>query len=406
MRAAAVLVVGSELVTGVRLDTNSTEVTAALLAAGFAPDEVVARPDDEAAIAETVRRLVDTHDLVVVTGGLGPTHDDVTREAVSRALGLPLVPDPRLAERLTQVARRHRDPEAAAQVVRQADVLEGARVLEPATGTAPGQVVSGPWGHVVLLPGPPHEMRPMLESFLGTVRVGVAPRFVRCVGISESDVQVTAQRLLDAYAGIGFTVLASPALVDAVLFDAGAGGEVLDRAAAEIASALAEDCYSTDGSTLAETVIALARDARCSVAVAESCTGGLLGGALTEVPGASDVFCGGIVSYADDVKTSVLGVPPGTLRDHGAVSAETAAAMAEGVRERLGADLAVAVTGIAGPGGGTPSKPVGTVWFAVADADGSSATLRHLFGDRDGIRTRAVVTALDLLRREIGGRAR
>jgi len=406
VRTAAVLVIGSELVTGVRLDTNSTEVTAALLAAGFTPDEIVARPDDEAAIAETVRRLVETHDLVIVTGGLGPTHDDVTREAVSRALGLPLVPDARLAERLKAVARRHRDPEAAAQVIRQADVLHGARVLDPTSGTAPGQVVSGPWGHVVLLPGPPHEMRPMLAEFLGAVRAGAAPRFVRCVGISESDVQVTAQRLLDAYTGIGFTVLASPALVDAVLFDDGAGEEVLDRAAGEIANALAEDCYSTDGSTLAETVIALARESRCSIAVAESCTGGLLGGALTAVPGASDVFRGGIVSYADDVKAGVLGVPRETLQTHGAVSAETATAMAEGARVSLGADVAVAVTGIAGPDGGSASKPVGTVWFAVADAEGSSATLRHLFGDRDGVRTRAVVTALDLLRRGIGGRVR
>ncbi len=406
MRTAAVLVIGSELVTGVRSDTNSTEVAAALLAAGFATDEIVARPDDEAAIAATVRRLVSAHDLVVVTGGLGPTHDDVTREAVSHALGLRLVSDPRLADRLKAVARRHRDPEAAAQVLRQADVLEGARLLEPSTGTAPGQVVSGPWGNVVMLPGPPHEMRPMLEEFLRTVRTGTVHRLVRCVNVSESDVQVVAQRLLSAYTGIGFTVLASPALVDAVLFDEGAGEEVLDRAVAEIAGALAEDCYSTDGSTLAETVITSARDASLSIAVAESCTGGLLGGALTAVPGASEAFRGGIVSYADDVKTAALGVPDATLAAHGAVSAETARAMAEGVRERLGANIAVAVTGIAGPDGGSPSKPAGTVWFAVAGAEGSSATLRHLFGGRDGVRTRAVVTALDLLRREIGGRAR
>lgn len=397
---AAIVTVGTEIVSGLRLDTNTREIARELLLKGFDVREALSVADDPVALAEALSRLMACYDLVMVTGGLGPTHDDITREAAAQALQVGLHRDESLAAGLARWAERHSDPVARSQVYSQADVLEGARVLFATTGTAPGQIATTPHGgRLVLLPGPPSEMRPMLTTFLAEESAAtVAPVELACVGITESDAQLLAQEALKTHAGVGLALLAAPGDVHVTLFDRGAGADGLNRAAAAVSKALGERCYSSDGRSMAKVVIDALSASYARIAVAESCTGGLVGAALSSVPGASEVFLGGVIAYDNEVKSSLLDVPPGLLAQYGAVSEETARAMAEGVRDRLGSDIGIATTGVAGPGGGTDRAPVGTVWFAIADRDGSRAQCRTLAGDRDGIRIRATLAALDIVR--------
>ena len=398
---AAIVTVGTELVRGLAVDTNTAEIAHVVSGAGIDVGETLSVADDEASLTEALRRCTASYDLVVVTGGLGPTHDDVTRQAAAEALGLRVVRDDSIIEILRPSAR-HADDRAADQIFRQADVLEGATVLPAVRGTAPGQVVPTARGSLVLLPGPPREMRPLLHALAGSWRAGgVEPRVLRCTGLSESDLQMTAQDVLAGRPDIELTVLAKPGDVRVVLFDRGAGASGLDEALEAIAAAVGEPCYSTDGSSLAEVVIARARAAGLTVATAESCTGGLVGAALTDVPGSSAAYVGGVVSYSNEAKVTLLGVDPGLIAACGAVSDAVARAMAAGARDSLGADVAVSVTGIAGPDGGSADKPVGTVWFGVAGPDGVHAQLRRFVGDRATVRERATSTALDLLRRAL-----
>lgn len=394
---AAIITVGTELTIGLRVDTNSASIASACAQAGYRVTEAVSVADETDAVAQAIARLADDNDLVIVTGGLGPTHDDVTREAASQALGRPLRRDPALAERLRVAAEHHTNKRAREQVLRQADVLEGARVIEPGTGTAPGQVIDTGSCTVVLLPGPPAEMQPMLTQVLGSAQHIQEPVVLRCARIAESDAQMRVQEAIAAYPGVDLTLLGSPALVDAILIDAGGGRDTLIQAAQAAALALGEACYSMDGASLSEAVVRLARATLSTIATAESCTGGMVASAITDVPGASDVFLGGVVAYSNDLKQSLLGVPEEILHEHGAVSRETAEAMAIGAC-RLGARLAVATTGIAGPGGGKPDKPVGLVWVAVSTPGTVEAHHLTLTGDRQGVRQRATIHALDLLR--------
>ena len=399
---AAIVTVGTELVRGLAVDTNTSEIARALAAVGIDVREAVSVADDADSLVAHLRRCAASYDLVVVTGGLGPTHDDVTREAAAAALGIGMCRDRRIESGLAAVAARHSDPRAAEQVFVQADVLDGARVLDAVLGTAPGQVVPTARGELVLLPGPPREMRPLLEAYLSDRASGpAAPAVLRCAGVSESDLQMAAQDVLGGRSDIELTVLAAPGDVRVVLFDRGAGSTELAAVSASIAERIGESCYSTDGRSLAQVVLDRAHGARITIATAESCTGGLVGGALTEVPGSSAVYVGGAVTYSDEVKTSLLGVDPALLRTFGAVSDAVAMAMASGARDVTGADLAVSVTGIAGPEGGTSEKPLGTVWFGVADAQGIRAEMRRFGGDRHFVRERSVMTALDLLRRAL-----
>lgn len=399
---AAIVTVGTELVRGLAIDTNTSEIAAALHGAGVDVREAISVADDEAALTAHLARCAAAYDLVVVTGGLGPTHDDVTRQAAANALGIGMRRDEAIAEGLRGVAARHADPRAAEQVYAQADVLEGATVLPAVRGTAPGQVVPTGRGILVLLPGPPREMRPLLEQVVSSWGRALAePQVLRTTGLPESDLQMIAQDVLAGRDDIELTVLAKPGDVRVVLFDRGAGVEELARAADTIADRIGDPVYSRDGASLAQAVLDRARNAGLTIATAESCTGGLVGGALTEVPGASDVYAGGAIVYSNEMKTTLLGVDPGLIDALGAVSDAVAMEMAAGARHVAGADLAVSVTGIAGPDGGTPDKPVGTVWFGIADASGTRAEMRRFMGDRAGVRERAVVTALDLLRHAI-----
>jgi nicotinamide-nucleotide amidase len=403
-RTGAVLTVGTEIVSGLLVDTNTAEIAQMLARAGIEVVETASVADDRPKATATLARLATEADIVIVTGGLGPTHDDVTRHAASDAFGLALVRDPDLEAGLAQWAARHADPRSAELVYQQADVLEGARVLPAVKGTAPGLVIPTARGSVALLPGPPREMRPMLEVLEAELGGGAtSPAILRCAQMPESDVQLAAQDVLDGRDDVRLTVLAAPGDVQVVLFDQGIGEGGLRKMALAIAERIGPACYSTDGSTLAQTVIRLASARGETVASAESCTGGLVAAALTDVPGASETFVGSVVAYADDVKTALLDVPPAMLARFGAVSEEVARAMAEGALARLGATRAVSVTGIAGPDGGSEDKPVGTVWFATTGPDGTSATQRLFPGARDIVRARSAALALDLLRRSLAG---
>jgi nicotinamide-nucleotide amidase len=399
---AAVVTVGTELVSGIAVDTNTAEIALALARADVEVREAVSIGDDVAFLAATLRRLVADLDLVVVTGGLGPTHDDITREAACAALGLSCTRDEAVERRLRASTVRHTDPRARERMLVQADILDGARVIPAVKGTAPGQVVPTPRGSLVLLPGPPREMRPLLASFVSEI-AGASPEpyVLRTAGMAESDVQLVASDVLGDRSDIALTVLAKLGDVRVILFGRGASASQLRQAGEEIAARLGDAVYSTDGSTLPQAVLALARTRGATIALAESCTGGLVSAALTDIPDASDVFAGSVVSYANGVKSGVLGVPDAMLARHGAVSEEVARAMAEGVREITGATFSVAVTGIAGPTGGSTDRPVGTVWFALASPAGTTAFLRTFTGDRDAVRERSTATALDTLRRAL-----
>ena len=398
-RTAAIVTVGTELVRGLAVDTNTAEIAHVISGAGIDVGETLSVADDQVLLTEALRRCTASYDLVVVTGGLGPTHDDVTRQAAAEALGLRVARDDSIVTILRPSAARHTDDRAADQIFRQADVLEGASVLPAVRGTAPGQVVPTARGSLVLLPGPPREMRPLLRALADSWRAGgVEPRMLRCTGLSESDLQMTAQDVLAGRPDVELTVLAKPGDVRVVLFDRGAGASGLDKMLGDIAAAVGEPCYSKDGSSLAEVVLARARAAGLTVATAESCTGGMVGAALTDVPGSSAAYLGGVVSYSNEAKVTLLGVDPGLIAACGAVSDAVAKAMASGARDALGADVAVSVTGMAGPEGGTADKPVGTVWFGVAGPHGVRAQSRRFAGDRATVRERAKMTALDLLR--------
>lgn len=401
--SAAIVTVGSELVEGLRVDTNTAEIARALGPRGLRVREALSVGDDIDVLATHLKRLGAVYDLVITTGGLGPTHDDVTRDAASLAFGLPLVEDPRLVRLLEPAVRRHRDPRAAEQVLVQARVLEGAQVIDATTGTAPGLVFRTDRGIVALLPGPPSEMRPMLQALLQRYPlVRAAPRELGVVGMTESDAQVAAQSALNGHPGVGLTVLARPGDVRVLLLDEGVGGRGLSGAADAVSEALGDRVYSDDGAALQEVVIREAVSRGITLAVAESCTGGMVAAALTEVAGASEVMRGGVVAYSDSVKTDLLGVRGETLDAHGAVSAQTAEEMAAGIRRRLAARISVSVTGIAGPSGGSDSKPVGLVWFGISSDRGTRAVSRHFPAtSRDAVRLRSTATALDLLRLEV-----
>lgn len=395
---AAIVTVGTEITAGLRLDTNTQEIASALTTAGYTVSEAISMPDAHDVLARALRRLTGTFELVVVTGGLGPTHDDVTREAAATALGLPMASDSAIEVALAPMIARHCEPEAREGILRQARVIAGARVILPTSGTAPGQVIGTPAGELLLLPGPPHEMRPMLAAHLAHARASSPPVILRCVGLPESDAQIRVERNLPD--DVGFTVLASPGEVQVILSDEGAGAPRLSQAAVDARRELGTFCYS-DGIPLPATVLQIASRQATSLAVAESCTGGMIASALTSVPGSSEAFLGGVVAYSNSSKTTLLGVDPDLVAAYGAVSAEVAQAMAQGAAERFGAGLAVSTTGVAGPGGGTADKPVGLVWFGISSGSKTVAVRRDVFGDREGVRARATATALDLLRRAL-----
>jgi nicotinamide-nucleotide amidase len=366
---------------------------------------------DRAAELEEAIRDGMRADLCVLSGGLGPTHDDRTVELVARAAGRDLVSDPELEHEIERVSRgvaeRLGRPYAdfAAGVRKQASLPAGAVALGLA-GTAPAVLLEHEGRVAVALPGPPSELRRLWPRVLGSepVRRVLARtrvpehRVLRFFGPSESAVARTLEDAGGEADGVEVTVCARDLEIHVDLFvEKGADGRA-DALEQELRTRFPEQLFAEDERPVAEIVLDLCRRGGLTLATAESCTGGLVGARLTSVPGSSHVYLGGVVSYSDDAKRGLLGVPASVLEEHGAVSAEAARALAAGARAALGADLAVAVTGIAGPGGGTPDKPVGLVFLSAEGPEGDSERRLQLPGDREDIRRRATVAALHLLR--------
>jgi competence/damage-inducible protein CinA-like protein len=408
---AAIVVTGSELVRGERTDLNGPFLARELVSRGLEPARITVvgdRPDElEAALREGLEA-----DLCVVSGGLGPTHDDRTVEVVASVAGRRLEVDPELERQIEAISRaiaeRLRRPYAdfVAGVRKQATLPEGAIAIG-IVGTAPGLVLQSTTGAVVVLPGPPAELRPLwplaleAEPVRRVLEGAKAPgrQVLRFYGVSESAV---AEALAGAGGdgnGVEATICARDFEIHVDLVFEPSGEARAHQLSAALRSGLGRHLFAEDERPVEEIVLALCRARGLTLATAESCTGGMVAERLTSVPGSSDVFRGAVIAYADDVKEAELGVPADVLRGHGAVSAETAAAMAAGARVRLHADVAVAVTGIAGPGGGTPEKPVGLV-YAHAETPEASHGIEFSFpADRESIRRRASVAALHLVRR-------
>jgi competence/damage-inducible protein CinA-like protein len=405
---AAVVVTGTELVRGDRADLNGPFLARELNARGLEAARVTIvgdRPDElEAALEEGL-----CADLLVVSGGLGPTHDDRTVELLARAAGRTLVVDSELEGEIERVSRRIAERlgrpygEFAPGVTKQASLPEGAASLGLA-GTAPGIVLDTGSCVVVTLPGPPPELRRLWANAVESepvrrVLAGAEPperRTLRYYGVSESAVARVLAEARGEQGGVEATVCAHDFEIHVDLV-----GDA-DELASLLRRELAEYLFSEDERPVAEIVLDECRARTLSLATAESCTGGLVAEMLTAIPGSSDVFLGGIVAYSNEVKVAQLGVPADVLEQHGAVSAEVAQAMAEGVRRRLGADVGVADTGVAGPGGGTPEKPVGTVYFHAQTPEVGQGMHFVSPGERGVVRRRAAVAALHLVRRILG----
>jgi competence/damage-inducible protein CinA-like protein len=408
---AVIVVTGSELVRGDRRDLNGPFLAAELLRLGLNPARIVIVGDAEEELAAALREAA-AADLCLVSGGLGPTHDDRTVELVARAAGIGLHLDESLNREIEGISRRFAERlgrpyvDFEAGVRKQATIPDGALSLGLA-GTAPGLVLERGNTVIVVLPGPPGELRRLWSRALETepvkrVLAQARPpelRSLRFFGASESAV---AKALADAGGdggGVEATICARDFEIHVDLVVAPGAEERADELSGRLVAPLERYLFSRDTRSIEELVLDLCRDLDLKLATAESCTGGMIAERLTSVSGSSDVFVGAIVSYADSVKSAQLGVPDEILARYGAVSAETAAAMAAGGRERLGADVAVAVTGIAGPGGGTDAKPVGLVYLHVSAPEGERSADFVFPGDRESIRRRATVTALHVVRR-------
>ena len=411
---AVVVAIGSELLTPHRTDTNSLFITERLNGVGVRVLQKLVVGDDPSALAAALRYALGMADVVVVTGGLGPTADDVTREAAAELLGAPLEESPALVEaiRARFTARGLEMPEINR---RQAAVPRGAEVLENPRGTAPGLWLAAGDARLALLPGPPRELRPMFERLVAERLAPAAGgrrvqrRTIRTTGRTESHVDELARPVYEPLAAgqppVETTILASPGRIDLHLSTVGsdpeAGARVLDAAVTELAAALGSCVVSTDGRSLPQVVGELLRRRGARVAIAESCTGGLIASRLTDVPGASAWVHGGWVLYSNEAKVA-LGVAPDLIAARGAVSEPVAEAMAAAARDAAGVEFGLAVTGVAGPGGGTPSKPAGTVCLALAAASAPPRVRRvRLPGDRERVKFQASQAALDLLRRAL-----
>lgn len=406
---AAVLCIGTELTRGELHNSNATWLAESLTRSGLEVTSVDCVDDHRERIEGYLRRLSAEHQVLVCTGGLGPTTDDITTECAARVAGVGLVRDQASYEHIEKLVHRFGRPHMLAANAKQADFPVGARVLPNPNGTAPGFCVKLGQTPAYFMPGVPTEMKAMFDAHvapdLAALVEGARHQIVlRCFGMSESECN---ERLagLEAQHGVYVGYRASlPEIEVKVLAHAAtlAEAQSLARRAADDARArLGDVVYGEGFSSLPEQLGALLADRGQTIAVAESCTGGLVAELLTRAPGSSRYFLGGVVAYANSAKTELLGVSAALIAERGAVSAEVARAMAEGVRSRLGADFGLAFTGIAGPDGGTAEKPVGLVHWALASAAGTELRERVFIGNRQQVRLRAAFSGLELVRRAL-----
>ena len=411
---AEIIAVGSEMLTPYRMDTNSLYLTEQLNLLGV---DVIFKSvvgDDLRRLVATAQHALFRSDIVIFSGGLGPTQDDLTREAVAEALGVGLKRDPELMTRL-----EHRFAERGWKMspnnAQQADVLEGASILTNPNGTAPGQWLSGEFDGrehiIVLLPGPPHELKGLFENEVRErLRAKVPPahlftRTLKVAMLGESAVDARVAPIYKHYKDVETTILAGAGEIElhfktrAVTLDAAQARA--DEVAGLVEDELEDAVYSRNGESLEQIVGYWLQMRNATVAVAESCTGGLLAERITSISGSSRYFLGGAVVYSNQLKTELAGVPTDMILRHGAVSREVAAALAEGIRYRCESTFGVGITGVAGPAGGTPDKPVGLVFHAIAGDSGTEVVQRNFPGDRKRIRRFASTMALDMLRKKL-----
>ena len=409
-----IIAVGSEMLTPARQDTNSLYVTERLNDLGVSVAFKTIVGDRLKDLVSVIRTALGRTDIVVVMGGLGPTEDDLTREAVAEALSLTLRRDASQVAALHARAATWRLP-MPTNNLKQADVLEGAAILPNPNGSAPGQwldtIYSGYRKLLMLVPGPPNECRPLFDTeciprlrALAPAR-HIARRTLRAAMIPESQADKLLAPIYTLYTDIETTILAHAGDIQLTLLctkpSLEAAKKRVDELAGRMEEALEDWLYSSDGEPLEQIVLYYLGLRQATLAVAESCTGGLIAQRITGIPGSSRSFLGGAIVYSDPLKTAFANVPPDLIAQHGAVSSETAEAMAKGIRQRTGASLGLAVTGIAGPTGGTEGKPVGLVYIALSDAEKTEVVEKNFRGDRDRVRQWAAQQALDLVRRRL-----
>ena len=405
---AEIIAIGSELLTPYRLDTNSLFLTDGLNQVGIRVVHKAVVGDSLDDMRASFRQALDRADLIVACGGLGPTDDDRTREAVADLLSRKLELNEGVLRHIQELFRRFGRvmPEINR---RQAMVPEGATVIPNPRGSAPGLWIEASGHIVILLPGVPAELRAMFEQEIRPrlTRLGhderLFTRDLRITGLPESEVEERVSPLYALYPDTETTILASPPGIQlhprVWSRDPAKANQILDEMVKRMALALGEHLYSAEGEAMEEVVARSLTENRATIAVAESCTGGLLAERLTNIPGSSVYFLGGVVCYSNELKSALVDVPAELIESKGAVSPEVALALADGIRKRTGATIGVGVTGIAGPGGGTPEKPVGLVHIGIADERGPRERRFQFPGDRERIRMHASQTALDSVRR-------
>jgi nicotinamide-nucleotide amidase len=408
MLKAEIIAIGSELLTPYRTDTNSLWLTERLNSIGISVHQKTIVGDDEARLEEAVRDAMRRSDVIISTGGLGPTEDDITRKVFARVSGRQLMLD---YEVLEQIRERFasRGYQMTPNNERQALIPRGAVVLPNPNGTAPGIRMDQDGRLVVLLPGPPRENQPMFDDHimpeLEKMSRGarIAKRLLKVTGLGESALDDMIAAIYTQYTNPQTTILFTDSEIEihltATAETVARAEEIVDELADKLEEKLGDHTYTTTGETLEAVIGDRLLLKRYTIATAESCTGGLIAERITTVPGASDYFVGSIVSYTNEAKAALLGVPPELIESRGAVSGEVAEAMARGVKERTGATIGLSVTGIAGPGGGTEAVPVGTVYIGLADDIMTSNRRLVLPGDRHLIRWRASTAALEMVRR-------
>lgn len=408
--SAEIIAIGSELLAPDRSDTNSLWLTEQLNAIGIEVKLKTIVGDDDARLEEAIRDALRRSKVVITTGGLGPTEDDITRKVAARAMGRRLLLDDSLLEEIREKFKAFGRP-MPERNSRQAMVIDGAVVLPNPNGSAPGLFIEHEGTAVALFPGPPREMKPMFENHVrerlaskaGNLKV--VRRVLKVAGMGESAVDEKIAPVYTKYDNPQTTILFNKSEIEVQLTASGRTQDdaeaLLDTVSMQIEEQLGHSIFSFRGETIEEVVGLKLSLGGYTLAVAESCTGGLIAERLTDVAGSSKYFIEGVVAYSNDAKTRTLGVEPMLLLEHGAVSAPVAEAMAEGIRNRAGTDFGLSVTGIAGPGGGSDEKPVGLVYIALVDDVQTQHRKLMLPGDRGLIRWRASQAALDLLRRRL-----
>jgi len=394
-------------------DTNSLYLTGKLNQVGVEVAFKSVVGDHRRHLTDVARTAISRSDIVIFMGGLGPTEDDLTRECVAAALGREVHRDPVLITELyTRFAQfRRRMPE---NNERQAEVIEGAEVLRNPRGTAPGQwietAIDGSPRYIMLLPGPPHEIKPMFDEQClprlaeNLPKSFIAMRHLRIAMIGESDCDARIAPIYKAAEGVESTILAGAGEINLHLRSRDENQEAAEQRVEELAQKIEDelgDFVYSRGESLEEIVGYHLQLRNATLAIAESCTGGMLGKRITSVSGSSRYFLGGAIVYSNDFKTLFANVPPLMIAQHGAVSAEVGKALAEGIRDETGATIGVSITGVAGPQGGTEEKPIGLVFHALSDAHGTEVVERRFPGDRERIRRFATQQALDMIRRRL-----